>query len=223
MPNIIFISQLCRRHSLKIFCCISVVECKRYAKPKANNSSLIRPLGEQKTLVPKKGMELLLLRNKGTREIQLTWEVEAPVPCKCFFWSHRNLLESTEASVLSSYDWILCKFMADFSNSFEITECIYVYMCMHIIVHCYLLMHALASWSMVPVVFSEGVHGCELPNAWRFPCESSTFGNGSSLAMSQWCTESYIHKCLHMLWELQRMGIWMAGESLSQAMDMVPI
>ena len=67
---------------------------------------------------------------------------------------------------------------------FEITEGIYVYMCMHIIEHCYLLMHALAGWSMIPLVFSEGIHGCELPNARRFPFESSTFGMGSSLAMS---------------------------------------
>ena len=47
-----------------------------------------------------------------------------------------------------------------------------------------LLMHALAGWSMIPLVFSEGVHGCELPNAWKFPFESATFGMGSSLAMS---------------------------------------
>ena len=56
---------------LKIFYCISV-ECKRYTNPETNNNFLIRPLGEQKTFVPMKGMELLLLRNKGTREIQLT-------------------------------------------------------------------------------------------------------------------------------------------------------
>ena len=66
----------------------------------------------------------------------------------------------------------------------EMTEGVYVYMCMHIIGRCYLLMHALAGWSMIPLVFSEGVHGCELPNAWRFPFEGSTFGMGSSLAMS---------------------------------------
>ena len=28
---------------------------------------------------------------------------------------------------------------------------------------------------------------------------------------------------LHMLWELQRIGVWMVGESFSQAMDMVAI
>ena len=66
----------------------------------------------------------------------------------------------------------------------EITEAIYVYMCMHIIEHCDLLIHALAGWSVIPLVFSEGVHGCALPNAKRFPFESSTFSMGSSLAMS---------------------------------------
>ena len=50
-------------------------------------------------------------------------------------------------------------------NNLEITEGIYVHMCMHMIVHCYLLMQGLASWSMVPLGFFEGVHGCELPNA----------------------------------------------------------
>ena len=74
MPNIIFLLHLCKGDSLRIFTAEvwNASAIRNLQQIKLLKNSLRRPLGEEKAFVPMKGMELLLLRHKGTREIHLT-------------------------------------------------------------------------------------------------------------------------------------------------------